>query len=557
MKMNPYIKRILLVSCVLCLVSYAFSQDTTNKKRSIDITSSFKPVLREAVKINFNAAAPVVDSSKPKLTYNIPQKNLLLGYLPVPLKPVALQIDTVTAWKYSNYIKAGLGNVHIPYIQAGFSFGDGKNSFFNIFANEYTSKGKLPFQKNNYTAVSAAGTVKTAKNLEWNGSLGFKSEDYFFYGYQPTTLLYTKDQLRQRFQTYGGKLSLRNLVPTEYGLTYNPNVKVDVFGGQNDGGNATESNTVLNLPLTKTFGRSFGFNLGFTADLTNYKNASKATTQNNLYFVSPSVQLKTPNLFITTGLTPSWDNKVFSLLPNIMADITTNDQRFTIQLGWIGHYEKGSYQRFASINPWIAQPTTLLNTKVQEWYGGFKGSVLDHINYSAKLGFVQYNNMPLFINDTITGKTFNTVYSTSLQAIRMHGEIGWTQGEDFNWITGITINHYSKVQGQLAPWGLAPVELNSNLRWQLFKDFYVKGDLYFYDGAAYRAKVSNTPLVYKDFKGQSGLDVNAGVEFKVAKQINLWLQLNDIFNDKYERWHQYPVYGFNILGGIVFSFDTK
>lgn len=557
MKMNPHIKYIFLVPCALCLAASALAQDTTGKKRSIDITSSFKPVLREAVKINFNAAAPVVDSSKPKLTYNIPQKNLLLGYLPVPLKPVALQIDTVTAWKYSNYIKAGVGNVHIPYIQAGFSFGDGKNSFFNIFANEYTSKGKLPFQKNNYTAVSAAGTVKTAANLEWNGSIGFKSEDYFLYGYQPTTLTYTKDQLRQRFQTYGGKLSLRNLVPTEYGLTYNPNIKVDVFGGQIDGSKATESNTVLNLPLTKTFGRSFGFNLGFTADLTNYKNAIKETTQNNLFFVSPSVQLKTPNLFFTAGLTPSWDNKVFSLLPNIMADITTNDQRFTIQLGWIGHYDKGSYQRFASINPWIAQPTTLLNTKVQEWYGGFKGSVLDHISYSAKLGFVQYNNMPLFINDTITGKSFNTVYSTSLQAIRMHGEIGWTQGEDLNWMTGITINRYSKVQGQAAPWGLAPVELNSTLRWQLFKDFYLKGDLYFYDGAAYRAKISNTPVRYSDFKGESGLDVNAGFEFKVAKQINLWLQLNDIFNDKYERWHQYPVYGFNILGGIIFSFDTK
>jgi hypothetical protein len=557
MRMNQYIKYAFLAPCSLGISVIAFSQDTTGKKRTIDITSSFKPVLREAVKINFNAAAPVVDSSKPRLSYNIPQQNLLLGYLPVPLKPVALEIDTVTAWKYSNYIKAGIGNVHIPYLQAGFSFGDGKNSFFNIFANEYTSKGKLPFQKNNFTAVSAAGTVKTAANLEWNGKLGFKSEDYFFYGYQPSTLVFSKDQLRQRFQTFGGKLSLRNLVPTEYGLTYNPNLKVDVFGGENNAGKATETNTVLNLPLNKTFGRSFGFNLGFTADLTNYKAINKSIIQNNLYYISPSVQLKTPNLFITTGVIPSWDHKVFNLLPNIMADITTNDQRFTIQLGWIGYYDKGSYQRFAGINPWIDQPTTLLNTKVQEWYAGFKGSVLDHISYSAKLGFVQYNNMPLFVNDTIDGKTFNTVYSSSLQAVRMHGEIGWTQGEDLNWITGLTINHYSKVQGQAAPWGLAPVELNSSLRWQLFKDFYLKGDLYFYDGAAYRSKISSNPAKYTDFKGESGLDLNAGVEFKITRQLNLWLQLNDLFNDKYERWHQYPVYGFNVLGGIVFSFNQK
>ncbi len=537
-----------------CSVTAVSAQDTSSRKKQIDITSSFKPVLREAVKINFNAAPPATDSSRPRLTYTIPQQNLLLGYQPVPLKPVALQIDTMNAWQYSNYIKVGVGNVHIPYVQAGFSFGDGKSSFFNVFANAYTSKGSLPFQKNNMTAVSAAGTVKTAANLEWNGNIGFKGEDYFLYGYRPTTLSFTKDQLRQRYQTFGGKLNLRNLSPTEFGLTYHPNIKVSVFSGDNNSNKATEANTVLNLPLTKTFGRFFGINLGFTADLTNYRPANKTTVQNNLYYFSPSVQLKTPNIYITTGVIPSWDNKVFTLLPNIMADITTNDQRFTVQLGWIGYYNKGSYERFAGMNPWISQPTQLLNTRVQERYAGFKGSVLDHITYSAKVGFVQYRNMPLFVNDTIDGKTFSTVYSPSLEAVQLHGEIGLTQGENFNWTNALTINQYSKVQGQAAAYGLIPLEVTSSLRWQLFKDFYIKGDLDFFTGARYRVK---TIAGFDGYKGQSGFDASAGMEFRITKQFNLWFQMNNLFNNKYERWHQYEVYGFNVLGGIVFSFNQK
>ncbi|MDE3249500.1 MAG: hypothetical protein KGO82_12615, partial [Bacteroidota bacterium] len=263
---------------------FVSAQDSIGKKKMIDITSSFKPVLREAVKINFNAASPAIDSSRPRLNYTIPQQNLLLGYLPAPLKPVALQIDSVNAWKYSNYIKVGVGSVHIPYAQAGFSFGDGQHSFFNAFAKGYTSKGKLPFQKNNYTAVSLAGTVRTATNLEWNGGVGFKSEDYFFYGFQPTTLTFTKDYLRQRFQTFGGRIGLRNLEATEFGLTYNPNLKVDVFSNNNFIGKSTETNSVLNLPLTKTFGDEFAFDLGLTADLTNLKTAAtNSSIQNNLY----------------------------------------------------------------------------------------------------------------------------------------------------------------------------------------------------------------------------------------------------------------------------------
>jgi hypothetical protein len=555
MNMHPHKKIALVFTVAVCATGAVFSQDTTIRKRTIDITSSFKPVLREAVKINFNAAAPVVDTSRPGLSYTIPQQNLLLGYLPAPLKPVALQIDSLNAWKYSNYIKVGVGNIHIPYAQAGFSFGDGKNSFFNIFAKGYTSKGKLNFQKNNYTAVSADGTVRTAANLEWNGGIGFKSEDYFFYGFLPNTLPFTKDYLRQRFQTYGAKISLRNLEPTAFGLTYNPSLKVDVFSGNNFLGKGTETNTVLNLPLTKTFGDEFAFNLGFTADLTNYKPVSKKTVQNNLFYVSPVVSYKNENFHLAAGVSPAWSGRKFHLLPNIMADIMTNDKNFTFQAGWIGYYDKGSYQRFASINPWVTQPQSLMNTRSQELYAGIKGSLLDHFTYSAKASAIQFRDLATFVNDSTDGKTFHTVYASSAQALRLHGEIGWTQGEDLSWNNAVTITRYKNIDGQLDAWGLTPFELTSSLRWQLFKDFFLKGDLYGFGPAPYRSRVSNN--LYKSVNGQSGFDFSAGVEFKVTRALNLWLQMNNIFNNRYQRWNQYEVYGFNILGGIVFSFDTK
>ena len=98
---------------------------------------------------------------------------LSLTYQPGELKPVALQPDSVLIWQNSNYIKAGAGNVHLPYIQTGFSFGDGKNTFFNIFADQYNSKGGLPHQKNSSTDVSIAGDVKTANRLGMERSAWF------------------------------------------------------------------------------------------------------------------------------------------------------------------------------------------------------------------------------------------------------------------------------------------------------------------------------------------------------------------------------------------------
>jgi hypothetical protein len=538
---------------------YLRAQDTT-KRRTIDITSSFKPVLREAVKINFNAAPPQADTSKPRLSYNIPAQYLFLMYHPGEMKPVAFQGDTLKPWENYNYIKVGVGNVHFPFIQTGFTFGDEKTSQFNIFANHLSSKGSLPSQKNSLTDVKLMGTVKTAKNLEWNGSLGFKNDAYYLYGYRPDSLgaKFTSDSLRQFFQTFEGRLSLRNTEPTEFGLTYRPNIKVSVFMDNHDP-KASEANTVLNLPLEKSIGKSFGFNLAFTADLTNYRPGGSLPNQNNnVYVVTPAFLVKTPNLYLQASVAPSWDNKQFTLLPNFIADVNTTDQRFGVQLGWIEYYEKGSYQRYESINPWLAQPGLLLNTRVQERYAGLKGSLDKHFGYSAKIGFNQYRNMPLFVNDTLAdvtgsgGRQFDVLYEKSMETLQIHGELHYIQGEDFTASASLNYQQFHKLQTQAKAWGLLPLEFNANLKWQAFKDFWAKVDLFAFDGAKYRASNNGA-----DFKGDGAFDLNAGVEFRITRQLNLWVQMNNLFNKKYERWHQYPVYGFNILGGIVFSFSGK
>jgi hypothetical protein len=525
-----------------------FAQDTT-KRRTIEITSTFKPVLREASKLNFQASPVLADTTPPKLTYNIPSEQMFFKYQPVELKPVSLDADSLSDWGYSNFLKVGIGNVHQPYVKAGFSFGDGERTFVNIFADHYTSKGDLPFQKNSLSKVGAALTYKSPKSLEWNAGLGFSSDDYYLYGFRPDTLKYTKDQLKQRFYTVEGRLSLRNIVPTDFGLSYNPSARVSVFT-DNHNPDASEANSVFTLPVQKIFGKSTAFNLGLTADLTNYRNkaVSKKSDNNNIYMISPAVQLKTPNLFLQAGLIPSWDNGTFHMLPNAMADITTDDQRFTLQLGWIGYYNKGSYQRFASINPWLSRPDSLLNTRVQEGYVGFKGSLGDHLSYSAKVGYQQHRNMPLFVNDSLDGKTFIILYDDKLNMFQTHAEAEYRVGEKFSAKGTFNWNIFN-VHSQDRAWGLIPIEFNTALRWQLVRDLFIRADLWTWDGARYRGKNGES------FKGETAFDLNAGAEFRINKSFSVWMQMNNIMNNRYERWHQYEVFGFNILGGIVYSFN--
>src|SRR5690606_24413845 len=112
-----------------------------------------------------------------------------------------MAIDSVLPWNNSQYIKIGAGNNHLPYAQAGFSFGEGKKSYLNLYGEFFASKGKLDFQKHNMTEAVARAGQMINENHQVSAKVGFKGEDYFLYGYRPSTLDFSKRELRQQFQT--------------------------------------------------------------------------------------------------------------------------------------------------------------------------------------------------------------------------------------------------------------------------------------------------------------------------------------------------------------------
>jgi hypothetical protein len=542
--------RLFTVSLLL-ISALAFGQKDTTKKGGVDIISSFKPVLREAAKINFNASPPSADTTKAKLNYDIPNQNLVFAYQPGSLKPLAMDIDSGGKFDNSSYVKAGFGSLRTPFIQAGISFGDGETAGLNIYAKHVGSDGKRDFQKYQNTDLKLSGFFKSGNNLEWDASIGMKQYKTYKYGYEPSTLVFSIDSLKQNFQTVAGRVAVHNINKTDFGLTYWPEVKIDVFS---DHLKNSESNTVLNLPLQKTIGQQFAVNLGITFDLTRLSPTNKAAFNNTMYYISPSVLYKTEKLHLQAGIRPSWDNKTFKMFPNVLADITTNDKRFTFQAGWTGYIRKTTYQYLASQNPWLWLPATFKNTWIEERFAGFKGSVGDHFTYSAKVGFNKLTNQPLFVTDTISGhggKSFRVINEREIKVANFGGELGYALGEKFSLISGLTFNQYYGLKDNLKAYGLLPLEFKTALRLQIIKDLWLKTDLFAWSGP-WATTRSNT--IYK-MKGAT--DLSAGLEFKITKNINLWSQFNNIFNKEYQRWNQYPVYGFNFVGGIVFSFDQK
>ena len=138
-----------------------------------------------------------------------------------------------------------------------------------------------------------------------------------------------------------------------------------------------------------------------------------------------------------------------------------------------------------------------------------------------------------------------------MNVLTFGGELGYTIQEKFSLITSWSLNQYTGLKVNNKAWGLLPLEFKTAMRLQIIKDLWLKGDLFAWKGAKYMKKDGSD--------GQLGgaVDLNAGLEFKITKNLSAWTQFNNLFNKTYQRWNQYPVYGFNFVGGIVFSFDQK
>ena len=521
--------------------------DTIDTK-TVVITSAFKPSLKTAAKINFYAATPIIDTNKIPLTYQVPSQNLFFSYQPVPLKPLALNQDSLLRWENHAYVKAGFGNYTTPLIEAAASFGNPNSKAYQVNLNHLSSKGDETYQQFSRTSIAASGTFAIPNNTEVTSKVYWDNNSQYKYGFNKL-YSFNEDQLKQTFNTFGIDAALHNKAPNKYNIIYSPEIKFNYFYDNNHG---SEVNGLAKASLQKV-NDLMTINVGLTADITSFsssKYATKSTINNGLYYFDPYIIVKATDMNFKLGITPTWDNQSFYFLPNFTADYRMKDKKTLLQAGYVGYGIKNSYHTLAQTNPFIDQPKSLDNTIVKEFYLGFKSNYGKHLNFSGKIAIKEWLNMPLFISDSTANnvQTYFPVFEPELHAIQFHGEVSYQLQEKLSILGAFTYNHYTSQNTYAQPFGLTPLEITTTARYYVTKDIMLKGDLFLFDGTHFM-QIGGTPGTTK-----GGMDLNLGVQFNLMPKLDLFMQFNNIFNANYQKWNRYDVLGFNVLGGVVYSF---
>ena len=527
------------------------SKNTADTTKVVTITSSFKPSLRPQSKINFLAATPFLDNSKVAMQYLIPSQNISFGYQAVAVTPLAYVPDSVILSRRNHFIKVGLGNLNTILAEAGFNLGDGVKN--NTYIGGGFKKMKGPLFAQEFTdinfSINSAHQIGDAHDLSVKFTTA--STTRYAYGFKPTTIQYTKDNILNKYNSAGITVHLANKTDAFFGIHYTPTISFDYL---QSGLDEREFETSIAAPVSKNLGTDFKISLQPTASFSNTilpTIPSNITIVNNLFSMPSTFSWITNKFQVHLGAAPTVNNGTYAVLPQVSGVAILPNNGLRIELGWSGHFEKNNLRSLAAINPWVRIPNNFSNTKITEQFLGVKLPVGDHFTYGAKLSLLEYENQALFVNAFTDGRLFKVLFEPTLRAVQLQANVSYTLQDKLNILGGITYKNFSGLTVQKEAFGLLPLEFNGSLHWKFSNKISLTSTLYAWDGA----QAMDAQMAIK--KLPAAADFSLGATFTVVKSAKFWLQLNNLLDNRYQRWNQYEVFGRNVVAGFVYSFSGK
>jgi hypothetical protein len=527
------------------------SKNTADTTKVVTITSSFKPSLRPQSKINFLAATPFLDNSKVAMQYLIPSQNISFGYQAVAVTPLAYVPDSVILSRRNHFIKVGLGNLNTIIAEAGFNIGDGVKN--NTYIGGGYKKMKGPLFAQEFTdinfSINSAHQIGDAHDLSVKFTTA--STTRYAYGFKPTTIQYTKDNILNKYNSAGITVHLANKTDAFFGIHYTPTISFDYL---QSGVDEREFETSIAAPVSKNLGTDFKISLQPTASFSNTilpTIPSNITIVNNLFSMPSTFSWITNKFQVHLGAAPTVNNGTYAVLPQVSGVAILPNNGLRIELGWSGHFEKNNLRSLAAINPWVRIPNNFSNTKITEQFLGVKLPVGDHFTYGAKLSLLEYENQALFVNAFTDGRLFKVLFEPTLRAVQLQANVSYTLQDKLNILGGITYKNFSGLTVQKEAFGLLPLEFNGSLHWKFSNKISLTSTLYAWDGA----QAMDAQMAIK--KLPAAADFSLGATFTLVKSAKFWLQLNNLLDNRYQRWNQYEVFGRNVVAGFVYSFSGK
>ena len=197
------------------------------------------------------------------------------------------------------------------------------------------------------------------------------------------------------------------------------------------------------------------------------------------------------------------------------------------------------------------------NTSI-DLYFGIKGTLSKKIGFNVNASFANVKNKALFVTDSLfsMGNQFGVIFDT-MNVTTLEASISYQLNEKLK-VDGVGRYYSYQLKNNTYAWNLPQFQILARGTYNLFDKFLVNLDLNFECGrkALVYTKEENTIEENNQFAKPLGViaDVNLGLEYRYNKRISAFLNCNNFAAQRYNRWYNTPVQGFQVMGGVTFRF---
>ena len=575
----------LAIFTLVTQISFSQVKDENIGSEVVNIVKPYTPTISDAFKVK---ETPVMEDdesmNKETIQYNIFSFPVASTF--TPAKGKAASVDKVEREKiFRNYATLGFGNYSAVNAELFVTENFGRNSYVGGMLRHLSSQGGIKdlVLDDKYYNTSLDVTYGTReRDLSWNVDLGVKNQIYNWYGLPTKNIVFDEATIKeidpkQSYNTIalGGKLNLENSFFNEASLLFKrfsdgfgsgenrfyvkPNFDFDVVNQK------IKANFILDYVGGK-------FEKDYTAsNEIKYSNVIFGTKPSILYQQDDlSVQLGA-GIFYTTGkINGESDSKLF-VYPNVKASYKIVGDVLIGYAGAEGGLNQNSYADFVDHSPFVS-PTLFVAPTDNKYdiYVGLKGKLANAVAFNIRGSFNNEDNKPLFMSNEYVfqnantegytyGNSFKVVYD-NVKTASFFGEIKADFSKNVSLGINGTYNNYTTDEESEA-WNLPQLKVGTTLDFDINEKWYAGVNVFFVGERKDRVSVQSLAAVFppefqpQDVTLDSYFDLNAHVGYKYNDRLTAFLRGNNLANQQYNRWTNFPVQGVQVLLGANYKFD--
>ena len=577
--MPKQIQNIIIV--ILCLsVTQVFSQnrrqtnDTINTE-IVNVVKPYTPKISDAFKVK---EIPSIDdeetANKKEIKYNI--FSIPVASTFTPSKGKATDVDKAKKEKlYDNYVSSGVGTFTSFLGEVYLNHAINRSESVGGYVSHHSSQGgveNLLLDDDFSNSKININYSRKSRDHSWSVDAGYQHQVFNWYGLpQPLFDQALADDIdpQHKFFTFdfGGKIQFENKTLNSGSMRFRR------FADDMDSGeNRFVANTNFDIPLRNgrinttvkidflggTFNRSF-----FGEDEFKYGNFQIG--------VKPSYQIIEEDLTLNLGVSAYYLNDTeggknkFFIYPKVTASYRLVDEVLIAYGGIEGDLIQNSYYGFAKENPFVSPTLFIMPTDQQyEAYIGLKGKLSNNMSYNIRGNYYGENNTALIranpvllANDTHyqNGNSFGVVYD-DVTTFSVFGEINVDVNRNFN--LGIKAEYFThSADEEEEVWNKPDFESSLFMDFQIDEHWFTGASLFYTGERKDQFDVIDPfiPTTPSTITLESYFDANAHLGYRINDKWSAYIKANNIANQDYERWLNYPVQGIQFLAGTTYKFD--